>query len=280
MTTIAVLFLPYTALPRPPKSTLQSLIVPPVMVKLPFSYMFTAPPLLHAEQFSIVPLFITKKPPCLTNTAPPSSSALQLLIVPSFIVNVQPMPISTAAPSSPALQSLIVPPFITNLPYLTGVSVTPVLDTSTAPPSPSASVQFTMLPLSRVSVPPLTSNPQFLFCPSILPFVPLSFTVRFPLLRTRIISSSVELQLRVYPLRSRVTVRSTSSSQVVSMFPPNLISANSVFSNADFSSVSLLTVEFSANVNIDICGAAKHRVRIKAVILPCSDRFFIIYISF
>ena len=198
----------------------------------------------------MTPPFSSKEPLCLINTAPPSSSALQLLMVPPFIMKVQPLPMSTAPPSSPALQSMMAPPFIMNLPYLTCVFVTPVLETSTAPPSPSASVQFTMLPLSRVSVPPLTSIPQFLFCPSILPPVLLSFIVRLPLLRTRIISSSVPLQLRVYPLRSRVTVRPTSSSQVVSMLPPNLISAQSAFSSAAVSSVSLLTVESTANAEI------------------------------
>ena len=199
-------------------------------------------------------------PLCLINTAPPSSSALQLPIVPPFIMKAQPLPISTAPPSSPALQFMIAPPFIMNLPYLVGVSVTPELATSTAPPSPSASVQFTILPLSRVSVPPLTSNPQFLFCPSILPPVPLSFTVRFPLLHTRNILSSVELQLRVYPLRSRVTVRSTSSFQVVSMFPPNLISVQSAFSNAASSSVSSLTVESAANADIGTSDSTMHSV--------------------
>ena len=167
-------------------------------------------------------------------------------MVPPFIVKVHPRPMSTAPASSKALQSMMVPPFIINWPYLIGVSVTPVLETSTAPPSPSVT-QFTILPLSRVSVPPLTSNPQFLFCPSILPPVPLSFIVRLPLLHTLMISSSVELQLRLYPLRSRVTVRSTLSVSVVSIFSPSLISAQSAFPNAASRSVSLLTVKSSAN---------------------------------
>ncbi|CDA20400.1 unknown [Ruminococcus sp. CAG:488] len=208
----------------------------------------------------MIPSFNSKAPPCLINTAPPSSSALQLLMVPPFITKVQPLPISTAPPSSPALQSMMAPPFIMNLPYLIGVSVTPVFATSTAPPSPSASVQFTILPLSKVSVSPLTSIPQFLFCPSILPPMPLSFTVRFPLLRTRIIFSSVELQLSVYPFRSRVTVRSTSSSQTVSMFSPNLTSVQSAFSNAASSSESFLTDKFTANTETDIGDSTMHNV--------------------
>ncbi len=205
---------------------------------------------MPAEQSRMRPPFNSKTPLRLINTAPASSSALQLPMVPPFIMKVQPLPISTAPPSSPALQSIIAPPFITNLPYLTCVSVTPLPDTSTAPPSPSASVQFTILPLSKISVPPRTLNPQFLFRPSILPPVALSFTVRFPLLRTRIISSSAKLQLRVYPFRSSVTVRFTSSSRAVSMFPPNLISAQSVFSNAASNSDAFRTIDPAANVII------------------------------
>ncbi len=116
METIASSFSPYTALPEPPSSTVQFLMVPPVMVKLPASRMFTAPPQLPAEQFSIVPPFITKEAFPLIKITPASSSALQPLMVPLFIIKVHPLPISTAPPSSPALQFVIVPPFITNFP--------------------------------------------------------------------------------------------------------------------------------------------------------------------
>ena len=186
---------------------------------------------------------------------------------------------STVPGSSTALQSMMAPPFIMNLPYLIGVSVTPVLETSTAPPSPSV-LQLTMLPLSRISVPPLTSNPQFLFCPSIFPPMPLSFIVRLPLLRTRTISSFVELRLRVYPFRSSVTVRSTLSFLTVSMLPPNLISEQFAFSSAAVSSASLLTVESAANADIGIRDSSMHSVSSAVSSLVFMVAFCILICSF
>lgn len=89
------------------------------------------------------------------------------------------------------MQLLIVPPLIVN---------TQSFPISTAPPSPSSSLQFAMILLSKISVPLDTEKPQFLFWPSMVPSVPLSFIVSVLPSYTQNISSSVALQVKVYPL--------------------------------------------------------------------------------
>ena len=116
--------------------------------------------------------------------APPSCCPLQLLIVPPLIVNTQSFPISTA------------------------------------PPSPSSSLQFAMILLSKISVPLDTEKPQFLFWPSMVPSVPLSFIVSVLPSYTQNISSSVALQVKVYPFKSNVTAPLIVISPLIVTLPP------------------------------------------------------------
>ena len=64
------------------------------------------------------------------------------------------------------------------------------------------------------------------------------------------------------------------------MFPPNLISAQSAFSSAAVSSVSLLTVESTANADIGASDSTMHSVSSAVSSFVLNALFFIVLFPF